>query len=46
MFIDWLIQHKKILHSTNIRRLVTGLLCGFGVINVLAATFTKILMLF
>lgn len=46
MFIDWFIQHKQILYSTNIRRLLTGLFCGFGIINILAIIFTKILMLF
>ena len=46
MFIDWFIQYKKILYSTNIRRFLTGLFCGFGIINILATTFTKILMLF
>lgn len=46
MFIDWFIQHKKILYSTNIRRLLTGLFCGFGIINILAIIFTEILMLF
>lgn len=30
MFIDWLIQFLKIKTSTNIRRLVTGLIGGFG----------------
>ena len=31
MFIDWFLQYKKIKESTNIRRLVTGILGGFGV---------------
>lgn len=30
MFIDWLMQRIKILKSTNIRRLITGALCGFA----------------
>lgn len=30
MFADWLIQHLKIRSSTNIRRLITGILGGFG----------------
>lgn len=30
MFIDWLLQFIKVLESTNIRRLTTGLLGGFG----------------
>lgn len=45
MFIDWFIQHKKILYSTNIRRLLTGIFCGFGIINILETTFNKILVL-
>lgn len=46
MFIDWFMQHIKIFYSTNIRRLLTGLFCGFGIINILSISFTKILMLF
>lgn len=30
MFADWLVQRIDILPSTNLRRLITGLLCGFG----------------
>ena len=30
MFLDWLIQALAIRESTNFRRLVTGLLCGYG----------------
>ena len=45
MFIDWFIQYKKILSSTNIRRLLTGIFCGFGIINLLAIISTKILIL-
>lgn len=30
MFTDWLIQHVGIKESTNIRRLLTGLLGGYG----------------
>ena len=32
MFIDWFIQHKKIYPSNNTRRVITGFLCGFGII--------------
>ncbi len=46
MFIDWFIQYKKIFYSTNIRRLITGLFCGLGIINILSISFIKILMLF
>lgn len=30
MFLDWLIQFLKIRESTNIRRLITGTLCGYA----------------
>lgn len=30
MFIDWFLQHRGILESTNRRRLITGLIGGFG----------------
>lgn len=34
MFLDWLVQYKKIRESTNIRRLITGILGGFGVMGI------------
>ncbi|MBP5160279.1 MAG: DUF2085 domain-containing protein [Lachnospiraceae bacterium] len=30
MGVDWWLQHARILESTNIRRLITGSLCGAG----------------
>lgn len=33
MFVDWLIQYLNILKSNNIRRLITGLLCGYGLMS-------------
>lgn len=30
MFLDWYIQYKQIRQSTNLRRLITGVLGGFG----------------
>jgi len=30
MFLDWLIQRIGLRKSTNLRRLLTGLLCGFA----------------
>lgn len=33
MFVDWLIQFVKIKESNNIRRFITGILGGFGVIT-------------
>lgn len=35
MFIDWFLQYKHICMSTNIRRLFTGILCGFGYIHII-----------
>ncbi|WP_373205163.1 DUF2085 domain-containing protein [Clostridium tertium] len=35
MFIDWFIQHKKVYTSNNTRRVITGFLCGFGIISTL-----------
>lgn len=31
MFLDWLVQYLNILESTNIRRLITGVLGGYAV---------------
>lgn len=36
MFLDWYIQYKKIKESTNIRRLITGLLAGIAQVAILA----------
>ena len=33
MFFDWYIQYLKIRESTNVRRLITGILCGFGLMS-------------
>lgn len=30
MFLDWLIQRINIMESTNFRRIITGLMGGFG----------------
>ena len=30
MFLDWYLQRMKIKESTNIRRLITGMICGFA----------------
>lgn len=32
MFIDWLLQYRNISQSTNLRRLITGILCGYGLL--------------
>lgn len=33
MFFDWFVQRIKILESNNIRRLITGALCGFALMQ-------------
>ena len=33
LLIDWFLQRVNIVSSTNIRRLVTGVLCGAGLIQ-------------
>lgn len=33
MFVDWYIQYLKIQESTNIRRLATGIIGGFGLMS-------------
>lgn len=35
MFLDWFIQFKKLKESTNTRRLITGIIGGYGVIGIL-----------
>ncbi|MDR0916575.1 MAG: DUF2085 domain-containing protein [Oscillospiraceae bacterium] len=34
MFLDWGLQYLKIKESTNIRRLITGLLGGYGLVYI------------
>ena len=38
MFLDWLLQYTHILESTNLWRLITGLFCGYGLINIYLQT--------
>ncbi len=33
MFMDWLLQYLNIRASTNVRRCITGFLCGFGMMQ-------------
>lgn len=33
MLCDWILQFGNLLHSTNLRRLVTGILGGYGVLS-------------
>lgn len=35
MFLDWFVQYIEILPSTNIRRFVTGTLCGIGYFQII-----------
>ncbi|WP_243441764.1 DUF2085 domain-containing protein [Oscillibacter ruminantium] len=30
MFLDWFLQYKEIRESTNLRRFITGSLCGYA----------------
>lgn len=32
MLLDWLLQYNEIVISNNYRRLVTGIMCGYGLI--------------
>ncbi len=34
MFLDWFVQYLELRPSTNLRRLVTGTLCGYGLTSV------------
>lgn len=34
MFTDWFVQYKRIKESTNVRRLLTGIIGGFGVMGI------------
>lgn len=36
MFFDWWLQRVHLLQSTNLRRFITGMLCGFAVGNTYA----------
>lgn len=35
MFVDWLLQYLKIFISNNLRRLITGIICGYGLMNII-----------
>lgn len=39
MLIDWSLQYFKYKESTNLRRLITGILGGFGYLNLLILGF-------
>lgn len=42
MLLDWVLQYKKILQSDNIRRLITGILGGFGIISIYITVFRAV----
>ena len=46
MFCDWFIQRLKILHSTNSRRLITGIFGGYGYMTILCKSVVLIIYLF
>lgn len=45
LFIDWFLQYLKIKQSNNFRRIITGILCGFGLIQIYLK-FIKYIFLF
>lgn len=45
MGLDWFVQEIRILESTNIRRLVTGILGGYGLFNLYAFFLQTIIKL-
>ena len=42
MLVDWLVQFFKIKSSTNLRRLLTGILGGYGLMNVYVLLIIKL----
>lgn len=34
MFLDWFVQHVNILPSNNTRRIITGILGGYGIMTI------------
>jgi uncharacterized membrane protein len=45
MFVDWFLQYKMICQSTNIRRVVTGTLCGMAIMSFQLTYIKKLLIL-
>jgi uncharacterized membrane protein len=45
MGLDWLIQKVDLIESTNIRRLITGILGGYGLINIYFFIFKFVITL-
>ena len=46
MFIDWYVQYKDLMQSNNIRRVITGFLCGLGLIQIYFSILQKIFEFF
>lgn len=46
MFFDWLLQYIKVMPSTNLRRLFTGILGGYGIMSTQLFIITQILIMF
>lgn len=46
MFIDWHIQHLGIKKSMNVRRLLTGMLCGTGYMQLIIYLFKSLVKIF
>ncbi len=44
MFSDWFIQYLKIRESTNVRRLITGILGGYGLLSFEINVLTEIII--
>lgn len=43
MFLDWLIQYKKIKQSTNLRRFITGNLAGIAQMSIIIKIIISII---
>ncbi len=43
MFLDWEIQYKEILESTNLRRLITGIVAGYGLVSIQLSIVLKLI---
>ncbi len=46
MFLDWLIQYKKIRESTNVRRFITGNLAGIAQTSIIIKIILWIIQVF
>ena len=46
MFVDWYLQYEDLVQSNNIRRVITGFLCGLGLIQIYFSILQMILDIF